>query len=443
LIEDKMISLERNALVTITPKYNHAEGTAGLFRWNMNVSLPFPFPVAKCVDQDVDIDGCRYRFGIHNHFDRVFFSSKNGKGWFKTQLIHKTASPPLPDDCVCHRETLQAVATFSEHQTYLSGNEAFGDAASKISQCMEYLGRFLSKCQQRAPYLAGWLIYPVSAFEVGTIYHDVTHQLPGQNWHACASSVAMSVARNLQVPLFVMEKLDEEVDGVVEGTNELLAEAMVSLMRGTTRLTVLNSYGAVENLAQTILVKARAANLRVEGVPDAVAIRLAEDALARKKLDANELYHSVMRAETGRSLHDEKKPEYDALLGLQKIRHDVAHRGYRPTADQARGGHRTACEVARWLCEVGGYPVKAMTPTVECTNPHLQVFSKDVFAKSELEFAAIRALLGALAPENETPHAPTRTEPTRCTWPPNIRPGLWPLTKEWLLLLRDALVFWR
>src|SRR6267142_222106 len=115
-----MISLERNALVTISPKYNHSAGAAGVFRWNMNVSLPFPFPAAKCVDQDVDIENRRYRFGIHNHFDRLFFSPRGGKGWFKTQLVQKTQSPSIPDDCICHRETLQAVATFSEHESYSS-----------------------------------------------------------------------------------------------------------------------------------------------------------------------------------------------------------------------------------------------------------------------------------------------------------------------------------
>jgi hypothetical protein len=38
-----MISLERNALVTISPKYNHPEGAGGIYHWTMNVSLPFPF----------------------------------------------------------------------------------------------------------------------------------------------------------------------------------------------------------------------------------------------------------------------------------------------------------------------------------------------------------------------------------------------------------------
>jgi len=438
-----MISLERNALVTISPKYNHGAGTAGIFRWSMNVSLPFPFPIAKCVDQDVDIENRRYRFGIHNHFDRLLVSPKGSNAWFKTQLIHKTQPPAIPEDCISHRETLQAVATFAEHQTYSSGDEAFASAEKKINQCMDYLGRFLSKCQQRTPYLTGWLIYPFSVFEVGTIYHEVTHQLPGQDWHLCASSVAMSLARNLQAPLFVMEEHDQELDQLIESTNELLAEALVSLMRGTTRLTILNSYGAVENLAQIILVKARASNLRSEGVPDAVADRIAEDALARKKLDAPELFHRSMKLETRRSLCDENKTEYDALLELQKIRNDVAHRGYRPTPDQARKGHRTACEVVRWLCEVGGYPVKAMMPTVECTNPNLQVFSKDVFAKNELEFAAVRALLGALVPDSNPPGDQKNLDARICPWPPRIRPSVSAIAKEWLSILRDAICIWR
>jgi hypothetical protein len=258
----------------------------------------------------------------------------------------------------------------------------------------------------------------------------------------------MSLARHLQVPLFVMEKLDEELDAVVESTNELLAEALVSLMRGTTRLTVLNSCVAVENLAQTILVRVKAANLRSEGVPDGVADRLAGEALARKKLDTSELYHSQMKKEAHRSLNEERKSEYDALMSLQKIRNEVAHRGYRPTADEARNGHRTACEVARWLCDVGGYPVKPMTPTLEFTNPNLQVFSKDAFAKSEHEFAGIRALLDRLAPESTDESGPLaqssigKNRPT-CDWPPKGG-NYWPSSfGEWLRLFRDVLMFWR
>jgi len=133
-----MISLERNALVTISPQYNHPEGIGGTYRWSMNVSLPFPFPSAKCVERDIEIDGRQFRFGIHNHFDRLLVWSKKNKGWFKSQLVHKSETPALPEDCFSHRETLQGVATFAEQTTFGSGNDAFGDAAKKITTCMEF-----------------------------------------------------------------------------------------------------------------------------------------------------------------------------------------------------------------------------------------------------------------------------------------------------------------
>jgi hypothetical protein len=394
-----MISLERNALVTISPVYDHGALAGGEYRWSMNVSLPFPFPAVKCVDEIVEIGSRPYRFGIHNHFDRLIFGSKKTKGWFRSRLVGKTETPQIPGEFFSQRETLQAVATFSEQRTFSAGNDAFADAAKKITDCMEFLGEFLSKCQRRAPYLATWLVYPISAFEVGTIYHDVLHKLPDQGWHLCASSIAMSLSRHLQVPLFVLTDLKENLDPIVELTNELLAEALLSVMRGTTRLTVLNSYSAVENLAKTVLVKQRASNLKSRGTPDAVADELANEVLAQKKMDSSYLFHSQMKKETGRSLHEEKQKEYDALLHLQRIRNDVAHFGYRPTADEGRNGHRTACEVARWLCEVGGYAVKPMLPSVEQTSPQLTVFSKDAFAKSAPELAAIRELLGRVAPE--------------------------------------------
>jgi hypothetical protein len=84
-----------------------------------------------------------------------------------------------------------------------------------------------------------------------------------------------------------------------------------------------------------------------------------------------------------------------------------------------------------------------MAPTVENTNPRLQVFSKDSFAKSELEFAAIRALLGALAPDSQTPEGRKRLGATICEWPPKIRPTARAILKEWISILWDAIRIWR
>jgi hypothetical protein len=72
------------------------------------------------------------------------------------------------------------------------------------------------------------------------------------------------------------------------------------------------------------------------------------------------LYHRGLKKASGRSLMEEKKQQYDALLSLQQIRHNVAHIGYKPTFDEAQKGHRLCCEVLQWLARVGGYPVKPL-----------------------------------------------------------------------------------
>jgi hypothetical protein len=81
------------------------------------------------------------------------------------------------------------------------------------------------------------------------------------------------------------------------------------------------------------------------------------------------LFHKGMKEAAGRSLHDENKPLYDALNKLQQVRHSVSHTGYKPTAEEAREGHKLCCEVMQWLAGVGGFPVKPLIPDAASSIP--------------------------------------------------------------------------
>lgn len=392
----RMYLIERHSLVTISPNYAHDENAGGDYKWRMNVSLPFPFPARKCVKQELQLEPGIFRFGIHNHFDRIFAVPKLGKAIPKVHLVEKSFQGPISDQVVARREILQSVAVFEQSEVFADRNAAFAGAAKKIKACTEYLSIFLGKCQKAAPFLTAWMVYPFSPFEVGTIFHEVLHRCPdAEEWHMCASTIAMSMARHLQRPLFYIDLPNDDPDDVLSVTHELLAESQMALFRGIPRSSVLSAYGAVELFARHVLSKKCVERLESLGTPRSVAEEIATERIPdQKKVDYSFLFHGQMKKESGRSLFDERKQAYDDLGAFQKVRNRVAHHGYRPSEDEARAGHRTCCEVAQWLAEVGGYKSKPLLPPEKDTFPGISVFSADSFGKSEEELALIRQLLG-------------------------------------------------
>jgi hypothetical protein len=365
--------------------------------WSMNISIPFPFPSRKCVKRDVQLDSDLYVFEIHNHFDRLFQYRRDGKGLPKVHLVGKDAQSETSEEVVTHREHLQSVAVFRQKEVFSCGSDAFARAAEKIKLCTQHLANFLSMCQKTSPYLTAWLVYPYSTFEVGTVYHDVVHRESAEKpWHLCSCSVAMSLARHLQKPMFFLDVPDSDVEGIMSVTNELLAEAMMSLYRGMPRMTVLSAYGAIESLARNVLIKRTIEALDKKSTPPDVAKDYAERLVAGKKMDLSYLFHSELNKQCGRSLCNEHKDMFDRLQKLQQLRNAVAHEGHKPTKDEARDGHRLSCEVAQWLAEVGGYEVKPLLPQESDIQQGLSVISADSFAKSEKEMEVIRRLMGSV-----------------------------------------------
>lgn len=392
-----MLLLERNALVTISPIYDQEFDAQTRFRWGMHVSLPFPFPNRKCIYETALIKDNEYAFEIHNHFERLFVNKKSIPTIPRVTLHDR--NKPLPKKLHDHhvsREILQSVAVFLGTHEYKSPNEAFADATKKISDCFDYLSAFLARKQKEAPYLTAWLVYPISLFDVGTIYHSAHRFCMKHNtWHVWATVPAISLARRLQHPLFFLDleesaKENANSHPLIEVANELLAEAQMSLYRGLTRLTILNSYGAVESLANAVFSKLKTEMLEAKNVPSEFAGSLVEEERQRHKTEPSFLFHRGLKDCCGRSLFDEDKDKYDALNELQNIRHKVAHAGYKPTSDEARKWHKLACECVQWLADVGGLPVKPLLPTQDAQINGFTATDKDVNAISAEEFELLR-----------------------------------------------------
>src|SRR5262249_9372906 len=146
-----------------------------------------------------------FAFEIHNHFNRVIQIIRQGDTgpvYFRALLEDKRKPAESYDGCVSFaREALQSVVIFEDLTDYPSGDAAFNGAETKIAKCCEWLSAFLSACQRAAPYLTAWLVYPVSLFDAGTVYHEVSAYCEnhGQR-HLVASAVAVSLGRQLQNP---------------------------------------------------------------------------------------------------------------------------------------------------------------------------------------------------------------------------------------------------
>ena len=253
------------------------------------------------------------------------------------------------------------------------------------------------------PYLNSWLVYPVSLFDVGTVYHDVTAYCSNHGQlHLVASALAISLGRQLQNPAFVMDvPASVESFSPLDAANELLAESLMSLYRGMPRLTVLNAYTAVESLANVVFTATKVGMLLGHNVPREVAEKLVEEERERHRTEPQFLFNRGIKDASGRSLMEEDKGQYDSLLRLQKMRHRVAHTGYKPTLDEAREAHKICCEAVRWFAGVGDMPVKPMLPEAKMTFPGISNAVKDAHASNPLELGFIRHLLNAaVAPES-------------------------------------------
>jgi hypothetical protein len=355
--------------ITLAPGVNKTPDDMTRFRWGMNVALPYPFPSRECIRREVVLGGMPFTFEVHNHLDRVTLvlqASSGAPSLPHVLLVDKGApTPARPGNCVSmSREPLQSVAVFSGTTDFASHADAYSGARDTIEAGLDWLSSYLAACQRDAPYLSAWQVYPISLFDVGTVFHEVKGYCSARGaWLLVTSGVHVSMGKQLDRPTFFLDPPAQmESTSPIDTANELLAEALMSLYRGMPRLTVLNSYGAVEAFANVVYSKTRVAQLVANHVLEGYATNLVEEERAKHRTEGAFLYHRGIKDASGRSLMEENKPHYDELLKLQQVRHRVAHAGYRPTIEEARNAHTLCCECTRWLADVGGFPVKPMLP---------------------------------------------------------------------------------
>jgi hypothetical protein len=406
----QMLFPERNSMITLSPAIDATSLPFKRYRWRMHVSLPFPFPSRTCVHMRPTISGTPYHFEIHNHFNRVIGTIKSGDSgpvYFSAFLEDKRQQQEsYPGLSAITREALQSVAIFTEDVEHPNPAEAYKDAAGKITRCFDYLGAFLSACQRAAPYLAAWLVYPVSMLDCGTVYHELFGYCEKhERWEFLNSSVSISMGRQLQHPAFFID-VPQQVDSTspLDATNELLAESLMSIHRGMTRLAVLNAYTALESFGNVVFTRTKVALMVSKHVPEDYATEIVEDERKRHRTEGNFLFHRGIKAASGRSLMEEDKSKYDYLLKLQELRHKVAHTGYRPTVEEARDAQRICSEAVQWFAGVAGLPVKPLMPRKEESVPRVSAAVKDAFAQNPTELAYIQQLLGNCGAINHESH---------------------------------------
>ena len=234
------------------------------------------------------------------------------RGWPIVGLVEKTQAVDPSRASMERRETLQSVAVFSESTEYSTPVEAFKVAADKVKDCFSILSDFLV-CQQRvAPYLVAWLIYPISQFEVDVVYHWVDHYCPNhQRWDYLSAGMTVNTARRMERPVFFLDYAPPKATiPELDTSHELLAEAQMSLFRGTRRLAVINAYAAVESLANAVFKKARIDQFVSSGADHVGATATAEAERRRHRTDEKFLLHHGLHQATQRSLCHENKGLY-------------------------------------------------------------------------------------------------------------------------------------
>jgi hypothetical protein len=390
--------LAKSSFVTLAPSGAPAPACgATRFRWGMHVSLPFPLPSRVCIHRVASTIAGEFDFSLHNGLDRLFLQSKQPGSLPQVSLIPRgQAPPPSTETLVVVRDGLQSVAAYVEKSEAVSQDDAFKGADQKIKACFQHLSDFLAAFQSSAPYLASWQVYPISQFDVGCAFHVVEHLCPTSGrWEHLASGMTFNLARQLQQPLCHLDAPAENRPALPSDlSNELLAEAQLLVFRGLTRLAVINSYQAVESLANVVFKQARTTQLLAAGRTASDAEHQAEDDRKANRTRIQYLVHTGLQPARGRSLCSESKEKYDQLLALQKVRNQVVHAGLRPSVDQAESGHLVCCEVVQWLCEVGKLPVRALLPDEKDIAPGLQSAFQDANVLSPVGRQFLRQVLG-------------------------------------------------
>ena len=399
-----LVRFAKNAYVTIAPQSDQLPPCGSTrFRWGTHISLPFTLPSRACIHRKICLGGRDFEYSIHNFLDRLTVFPSSQPSLPSVYLIERSQPTPSPQSGERFtREVLQSVASFVESVESGSSEAAFRNAAEKIDSCFQFLSDHLSNIQASLPYLASWQVYPVSRFDVGLVYHGVEHFcLAKSRWEHFQSGVRINVARQLHQPLSLFDfSKTEAVAPPVNLSNELLAEAQVSLFRGLSRSAILNSYQAVESLANAVFKAKQSHKLVSDGMTPSEAEAKAEELRLKHRVDIKFLVHYGLVQASAESLCNDQKNKYDDLCNLNQLRHRVAHAGAKPSFAEAEAAHCLCCEVVQWLCEKGNYPVRPLLPDPQDMPSDLASISSDINAVPGASNAFLLWVLGE-APKQE------------------------------------------
>ncbi len=271
-----------------------------------------------------------------------------------------------------------------------------------------YLSEYLGTLQRSLPYLVTWTIYPVSFFDVGIVHHAVDHFCPSEsNWAVVGCGVAFRAARQLRAPLFVTNLAPLVVPPELDLANELLAEAQLAIFRRLPRLAVLNSFTAIETLANAVYRLKRNQQLSGWGVPESDAESIAEHERKAHRTDEKFLLNSGMQGVAARSLFTEDQKTYESIIRLEeKCRHSVVHRGTKPSIDEAKEAFKVCCVGARWLSDVAGFPIKDLLPKPSEAIHGIQTGGMEPHVSSPAEIEVLARMLNICRPTSPVDQRP-------------------------------------
>jgi hypothetical protein len=147
--------LAKNSYLNIAPLGGQVKCGATRFLWHTHIALPFTLPSRSCLHQEVDIAGKKYKYSIHNYFDRLTVFPASQPTWPSVSLIPRSKPSPQPaTGCRQAREVLQSVAHFIDVAESDTPDSAFANADKKITECIRFLSDRLVAMQSSMPYLA-------------------------------------------------------------------------------------------------------------------------------------------------------------------------------------------------------------------------------------------------------------------------------------------------
>lgn len=352
--------LPENIKGPIGPEYH--------YEWGVTFALPFPMPAKQCFGYDIELSGDSFRFDIHNCMDYfLYYSTKGVMPFARVHFVKKNEpDPELPEPFEGKRHKQSAISIYLLNRRFATAMEAFKGSRERNAACLQHLNDTLAKWQQHAPFSCAGLVYPLRELDIPESHFTVYLVRDGRR--ESFSSVRRTLAElGLSKPMFRMVSPEEQaaIPEMIQVPYELMAEALVALQRGATRLSLLSSYSAVELFANNVF-KDLADKCRDNG-----DVPRSEQILKERfgnRTNIRFLAHYGLKKFTSRSLHDSDKHLYDEVLALMELRHQLAHAGEKPSEKEAEMAFQVCCKALKWFGDVAGIVVKPAYAPEEDSN---------------------------------------------------------------------------